>query len=320
MKKPIIFAAIMSLVVTVGLSLFLSTYVIAQGPGNAPGVPVIELIDKTTNRVIHTSTTSGNPTIAIDKVQNYSLRATVLPHDVNNYKNSWWKGVVVNGSKITPWFPYSATSPIQATSEPIDRNGIQTKILEFKAGSAVVGSYGYEVTYAIDEVGNSKSVAKMLIEFTASGPSGGGTNQNNNGPTSNTNAFGGNSTNINTSNSNASDTPANSGPPPNTNTNTNVGAEIGDLDQNLGTFWNPLKINTVPELIASLIRILFVLIGLAAVIVIIIAGFRMVVDNGNESQMKQAKEAITWAIIGLILSLLAFSIVAIVQRIIQTRL
>jgi uncharacterized membrane protein YjfL (UPF0719 family) len=44
----------------------------------------------------------------------------------------------------------------------------------------------------------------------------------------------------------------------------------------------------------------------------------MVVDSGNETQMKKAKEAITWAVVGLIVSILAFSIVSIIQRIIQT--
>lgn len=58
--------------------------------------------------------------------------------------------------------------------------------------------------------------------------------------------------------------------------------------------------------------------GLAiwAVIAIIFAGFRMVIAAGNEEAITQAKKAITWAILGLVVALLSFSIVAIVQNII----
>lgn len=99
-----------------------------------------------------------------------------------------------------------------------------------------------------------------------------------------------------------------------TNANFNM-----SFDQEIGSFWNPLEgyVGTVPQLITSLIRILFALIGIAAVIVIIVSGFKMVMASGDEAELKKAKQAITWAIIGLIVSLLAFSIVAIIQRLIQ---
>jgi hypothetical protein len=112
------------------------------------------------------------------------------------------------------------------------------------------------------------------------------------------------------------------GQPANTNTgtspDTNVGANFNvNLDQEIGRFWNPFQFESVPELLANLLRILFVLIGIAAVVVIIIAGFRMVLASGNEDELTKAKKAITWAIIGLIVSLMSFSIVAIIQRLIQ---
>jgi hypothetical protein len=106
---------------------------------------------------------------------------------------------------------------------------------------------------------------------------------------------------------------------PNGLIDTNTGANFNtNYDANLGTFFNPIDAESVPQLITRIIRILFILTGLIAVIVIIIAGFRMVIDSGNETQLKKAKAAITWAIIGLIVSILAFSIVAIIQRIIQS--
>ncbi len=101
--------------------------------------------------------------------------------------------------------------------------------------------------------------------------------------------------------------------------NTAIGVNFNiNYDASIGNFFNPLDAESIPELIVRLTRILFVLTGIVAVIVIIIAGFRMVVDSGNETQMAKAKAAITWAVVGLMVSILAFSIVAIIQRIIQT--
>ncbi len=107
---------------------------------------------------------------------------------------------------------------------------------------------------------------------------------------------------------------------PNSAINTSTGADFSgtNYDESLGNLFNPLTKNSLPEILAGFVRILFVLTGLAAVIVIILAGFRMVVDNGNETQVANAKKAITWAVMGLIVSILAFSIVAIIQKVIQS--
>lgn len=118
------------------------------------------------------------------------------------------------------------------------------------------------------------------------------------------------------------DPPPNTIEPPNNSTpndqiNTGITADLGDLDQTLGSFFNPLTVKSVPELITAIIRVLFALISIAAVVLIIISGFRMVLASGNEEQLTKAKKAITWAIIGLIVSLLSFSIVSIIQNLIS---
>ncbi len=135
-------------------------------------------------------------------------------------------------------------------------------------------------------------VAKDILN-----PPGGGTNNNTNTATN---------TNTNTSG------------PPNSAINTSIGGkfELG-LDEKIGDFFNPLEKNTLPELLATLLRILFMLIGMVAVVIIIISGFRMVMASGNETELTKAKQAITWAVVGLIVALMSFSIVAIVQRLIQ---
>lgn len=118
-------------------------------------------------------------------------------------------------------------------------------------------------------------------------------------------------------------TSANTNANANTNTIKNINTDVTSkldvgLDEKIGDFWNPLERDTLPELLATILRILFALIGMVAVIIIIISGFRMVLASGNETELTKAKAAITWAIVGLIVSLMAFSIVAIVQRLIQT--
>ncbi len=120
-----------------------------------------------------------------------------------------------------------------------------------------------------------------------------------------------NNTNINSNTTNANTR---------ANVNTQTGANFNmDLDSSQGSFFNPLagSVNSVPQLITSIIRILFVLIGILSVVIIIVSGFRMVISSGNQDQITKAKKAITWAIIGLIVSLLSFSIVSIIQRLIQ---
>lgn len=136
------------------------------------------------------------------------------------------------------------------------------------------------------------------------------------GPISNSNSTVNTNTTSN-SNTNTANGNSNTGGIPNNATDTSVSATLGSLDQSLGSFFNPLEKNTLPELMATLLRILFAIIGTLAVIIIIVAGFRMVLANGNEGELTKAKAAITWAVVGLILSLMAFSIVAIVQRLIQ---
>ena len=61
------------------------------------------------------------------------------------------------------------------------------------------------------------------------------------------------------------------------------------------------------------INILLSLIVIAAVVVIIIAGFRMAAGGGNPDQITKAKKTIIWAILGLVVAFMSFSIVAIIR-------
>lgn len=52
------------------------------------------------------------------------------------------------------------------------------------------------------------------------------------------------------------------------------------------------------------------IVGVLAIAIIIISGFRYVTARGNEQQTEQAKAGLQWAVIGLVIALLAYVIVA----------
>ena len=66
---------------------------------------------------------------------------------------------------------------------------------------------------------------------------------------------------------------------------------------------------TLSDTIATIINILSAAVGVVAVIMIIIGGFRFVTSSGNPETAKSARNTITYAIIGLIVVALAQIIV-----------
>ena len=61
--------------------------------------------------------------------------------------------------------------------------------------------------------------------------------------------------------------------------------------------------------IKTVIDILLFIIGAVAVIMIILGGIRYVLSNGDSSQISGAKNTILYAVIGLVVALLAYAIV-----------
>jgi uncharacterized membrane protein YidH (DUF202 family) len=61
--------------------------------------------------------------------------------------------------------------------------------------------------------------------------------------------------------------------------------------------------------INTILSILFVTLGAISVLVIALAGFRYVISNGDPRAVQQSKNAILYAIVGLVISVAAFSIV-----------
>ena len=63
------------------------------------------------------------------------------------------------------------------------------------------------------------------------------------------------------------------------------------------------------DVVAKVINILSVIIGFAAVIMIMLAGFRYITASGDASGVKAAKDSLLYAIIGLIVVAMAQTIV-----------
>lgn len=64
----------------------------------------------------------------------------------------------------------------------------------------------------------------------------------------------------------------------------------------------------------TILSIVFAITASVALLIIVIAGFRYIVAHGDPNGVAQAKKAILYAIIGLLVSLAAFSIVTFVIK------
>ncbi len=70
---------------------------------------------------------------------------------------------------------------------------------------------------------------------------------------------------------------------------------------------------SIPKIIAGLINIAIFVAGGLSVIFLIVGALRMVLSAGSPSNVVQARKTITYAVLGLVLSLLAVAIVAVVN-------
>ncbi len=81
--------------------------------------------------------------------------------------------------------------------------------------------------------------------------------------------------------------------------------------QTIIPFSKPVQ-GDLPSLLNRVVNILITLIASVSIIFIIIGGFRLAFSQGQSEAVTSGKKTITWAIVGLIVALLAFAIVRIV--------
>lgn len=62
---------------------------------------------------------------------------------------------------------------------------------------------------------------------------------------------------------------------------------------------------SLDDIVANVVNILSILVGIAAVIMIIVGGFRYVTSGGDSGNMNTAKQTIMYAIIGLVIVVFA---------------
>lgn len=113
--------------------------------------------------------------------------------------------------------------------------------------------------------------------------------------------------------------------PGTTNPGANPGAGGGsqvDCSKNPNAnycIYNPLNgVNDILTFLLKMIQFALGFIGTLAVLFIIIGGFRMVLAQGNEEAYGVARKTVTWAVLGLVIAVLSFSIVTIVSNILKS--
>lgn len=73
------------------------------------------------------------------------------------------------------------------------------------------------------------------------------------------------------------------------------------------------NITSIDQLIAAIKRPLWTIFGLIVLIAFLVAGIMFLTAQGDPEKIKLARTAFLWGIVGIIVGILAFSIVAIIE-------
>lgn len=82
-------------------------------------------------------------------------------------------------------------------------------------------------------------------------------------------------------------------------------AEIGNCNT---------KTPTIDVAFTNAAHLIIGLVGLLAVVVIIVSGLQMVLSGGNAKQVQGAKQTLLYAVIGVVVAILAYAIVSFVAK------
>lgn len=89
----------------------------------------------------------------------------------------------------------------------------------------------------------------------------------------------------------------------------------GKIDSEGGGIFDVGEGDAIGQLATNIIQVALPLAALASIILLVIAGYKMITSQGNPDKLKDAKEMITNAIIGLVFILLSVSILALVSSV-----
>lgn len=87
-------------------------------------------------------------------------------------------------------------------------------------------------------------------------------------------------------------------------------------DSTSGTICNPLNVDTIAGFIEQILNAVTILIGALSTIMITFAGILYLISGGSTEKMTTARKALFGAIIGIIVAVLARTIVLVIQEII----
>jgi hypothetical protein len=85
-----------------------------------------------------------------------------------------------------------------------------------------------------------------------------------------------------------------------------LGAASQEVDQ-------PATIGTLTDLVSKIETVIWVVFGLIAVIMFVIAGILFLTASGSPEKIQAARSAAIWGVVGVVIGILAYSIVAIVN-------
>jgi len=88
------------------------------------------------------------------------------------------------------------------------------------------------------------------------------------------------------------------------------GSAKSQVLQGVGQSGSNCKDDGVDKLIATIVRLLSFFIGVVAVIMIMVAGFKYVTSGGDANKLGNAKQTLVYALIGLVIAALAQIIVS----------
>lgn len=74
----------------------------------------------------------------------------------------------------------------------------------------------------------------------------------------------------------------------------------------------------VNSAIITVINIILGIVALVAVLMIVIGGFKYIISRGDAKAVESATKTITWAVVGLVVTVMAYAIVTIVSNTINT--
>lgn len=80
----------------------------------------------------------------------------------------------------------------------------------------------------------------------------------------------------------------------------------------------PARFTNFGELASDIITILISVAAAVSIIFIMIAGIKLVTSSGDEKKLASATSTLTYAIIGLVVTILAFMIVRILQHFLKS--